>query len=64
MENFLRTAPKTEIKRVFKAALELETARGNVPERRPVFLPSFGGADHYVPVAELLEQEQLVLRSR
>ena len=64
MENFLRTAPKTEIKRIFKAALELEAARGNIPERRPVFLLSSGGTDHYVPVAELLEQEQLVLRSR
>lgn len=65
MENFLRTAPKTEIKRVLQAALELEKRRGTLPERRSVLMPSFcGGKEEYRPVTDILYEEQLMLRSR
>lgn len=64
MEEILRTAPKSEIKRIFRAALERETANGTVPVH-PIPMPAlFARPGEYRPVEEVLCEEQITLRSR
>ena len=64
MENILRNAPKAEIKRIFKGALEQEIAEGKAPVH-PVPMPAlFARVGEYRPVEEVLAEERTVLRSR
>lgn len=64
METILRNAPKTELKRIFKAALEQEITAGCAPVH-PVPMPAlYGHRGEYRPVEEVLQEEQTMLRSR
>ena len=63
MENILRNAPKAEIKRIFRAAMEQEIKNGTAPAH-PVAMPSlYGRRGEYIPAHEVLCEEQTVLRS-
>ncbi|MBQ4050018.1 MAG: hypothetical protein IJD13_00170 [Oscillospiraceae bacterium] len=64
METILRNAPKAELKRIFKSALEQEITAGCAPVH-PIPMPAlFARPGEYRPVEEVLLEEHTALRSR